>query len=91
MNAVDDFVETLVQTLDDAGAGASGFDELLDAGVTDTDQGEFRSGEERIGRHQKKDQQHAEQHKGYHLWVILTGNSSIARGWGRGRDASLNL
>ena len=82
LNAVDDFVQTLMQALDDAGAGAAGFDELLNARVADADQGEFRSREKRIGCHQEKDQKHAEQHKGDHVWVILMGNSSIPKGLG---------
>jgi hypothetical protein len=52
--------------LDDAGAGTSGFDELLDAGIADADQGELRSREKRIRRHQEKDQEHAEQHESDH-------------------------
>ncbi len=70
-----------MQALDDAGADAAGGDELLDAGVADADQGEFGGGEKRICRHQKKDQEHAEQHEGDHLGAVLMGNSSI-----RGRD-----
>ncbi len=66
LHAVDDFVEMLMEALDDAGADAAGVDELLDAGVADADQGELRSREERIGRHQEKDQEHAEQHEGDH-------------------------
>ena len=66
MDAVDDFVEVLMEALDDAGADAAGCDELLNSGVADADQGELRSGEKRICRHQEKDQKHAEQHKGDH-------------------------
>src|ERR1700691_1903568 len=73
LDAVDDFVEVLMQALDDTGAGAAGFNELLDAGVANTDQGELRGGEKRIRCHQEKDQEHAEQHKGDHLGVILMG------------------
>ncbi len=80
LNAVDDFVETLMQALDDAGAAAAGFDELLDAGVANADQREFRSREKRIRCHQEKDQEHAEQHEGDHLGVILIGHSSIPDG-----------
>ena len=55
-----------MEALHDAGADASGFDELLDAGVAHADQGELRGGEKRIRCHQEKDQEHAEQHKGDH-------------------------
>ena len=73
LDAVDDFVEVLVEALDDACAAAAGVDELLDAGVADADQGELRSREKRVRRHQEKDQEYAEQHEGDHLWVILIG------------------
>jgi hypothetical protein len=66
LHAVDDFVEMLVEPLDDAGAGAAGFDELLNAGIANADQGELCGGEERIRCHQEKDQEHAEQHEGDH-------------------------
>ena len=72
LHAVDDFVEVLVQALDDARADASGFDELLDARVAHADQGEFRGREERIGCHQQKDHKDPEQHKSDHGTVILT-------------------
>jgi hypothetical protein len=75
----------LVEALDDASAGASGFDELLDAGIADADQGELGSCEKRIRGHQKKDQEHAEQHESDHLGELLMGNSSIPRGWQRVR------
>ena len=73
LDAVDDFIEVLVEALDDARAGAAGVDELLDAGVADADQGELRSREKRVRRHQEKDQEYAEQHEGDHLWVTLMG------------------
>ncbi len=66
LNAVDDFVEVLVEALDDAGADASGVDELLDAGIADADEGKFGGGEERIGCYQEKDQKDPEQHIGDH-------------------------
>ena len=72
LNAVDDFVEMLVQALDDARADASSLNELLDAGIAHADQGEFGCREEGIGRHQEKDQKDPEQHKGDHGRVILT-------------------
>ena len=65
----------LVQALDDAGADASGFDELLDAGIAHADQGEFGGREEGVGCHQEQDQKDPEQHKGDHGW----GNSNIRR------------
>ena len=67
-----------MQALDDAGADASGFDELLDSSVANADQGELGGREKRVGCHQEKDQKHAEQHKGDHLEVIQMGHSSIA-------------
>ena len=69
-----------MQALDGAGADAARLDELLNAGIADADQGEFRGREKRIGRHQEKDQEHAEQHKGDHGGAILRGNFSIAKG-----------
>ena len=77
LHAVHDFIEMLMQALHDAGADASGLDELLDAGIAHADQGEFRGREKRVRCHQEKDQEHAEQHEGDHLGVILMGNSSI--------------
>jgi hypothetical protein len=65
-----------MQPLDDAGTGAAGSDELLDAGIANADQGEFSGRKKRIRRHQEKNQQHPEQHKGDHGWVILTFQSS---------------
>jgi hypothetical protein len=70
----------LMEALDDAGAGAARFDELLNTGVANADQGELRGREKRIRRHQKKDQEHAEQHEGDHGRAILMGNSSIPKG-----------
>jgi len=48
LDAVDDFVEMLMEALDDAGSDTSGLDELLNSGVANADQGELRSGEKRI-------------------------------------------
>ena len=79
LNAVHDFVEMLVQALDDARADASRRDELLDAGIAHAHQGEFGCREEGIGRHQEQDQKDPEQHKGDHGTVILTFGSSWAR------------
>ena len=66
LNAVDHFVEVAVQLLDDTGADAAGFDELLDAGFADAHQGEFGRGKERVGCDQEQDQKHPDQHKGDH-------------------------
>ncbi len=78
LNAVDDFVEVLVEALHDAGADTSGINELLNAGVADTDQGKLGGREERIGCHQEKDQKDPEQHKSDHGKVILA--KAVARG-----------
>ena len=61
-----------METLDDARTDASRRNELLDAGIAHTHQGEFRCCEEGIGRHQEKDQKDPEQHKSDHGWVILS-------------------
>jgi hypothetical protein len=80
LDAVDDFIEMLMEALHDAGADAARFDELLNSGVANADQGELRCREKRICGHQEKDQQHAKQHEGDHLVAILMGNSSIPKG-----------
>ena len=72
LNPVDYLVEIAVQFLDNAGADAAGFDELLDAGLAHADQGEFGRGKERVGCDQEQDEEHPQQHKGKHGWVILT-------------------
>jgi hypothetical protein len=46
-------VEMLLQTLDGTSASAAGVDELLDAGVTDADNGELGGYKESIERHQQ--------------------------------------
>jgi hypothetical protein len=71
LDAVHDLVETLMQALHDARANAPRFDELLDAGIAHTHQGEFGCREEGIGRHQEKDQEDPEQHKSDHGRAIL--------------------
>src|SRR5580698_2505922 len=75
LNAVDDLVEVAVQLLDNAGTDAAGFDELLDAGLANADQGEFGGGEERIGCDQQQDKKHLQQHVGKHR----LGNSNIPK------------
>ncbi len=79
LNAVDDFIEMLMQALHGARADAAGLDELLDSGIAHADQGELRGCEKRVRCHQEEDQEHAEQHEGDHLGVILMGHSSIGR------------
>src|SRR5580693_8797692 len=82
LHAVYYFVEMLVEALDDAGAAAAGLDELLDAGIADADQGEFRSREERVRCYQEEDQEHAKQHEGYHWGIVLMGVIlTFQRGW----------
>ncbi len=56
LNAVDDFVEVLMEALNGTGADAPRLDELLNSRVANADQGEFGRREKRIRRHQEKDQ-----------------------------------
>src|SRR6202451_390448 len=72
LNTVDYFVEVSVQLLDNAGADAPGFDQLLNAGFANADQGEFGRGKERVGCDQEQNQKHPDQHKCDHGCVILT-------------------
>src|SRR5690242_11495216 len=72
LNAVDDFVQTLMQTLDDAGPDASSLNELQNAGIAHADQGELGGCEEGVGCHQEKDQKDPEQHESDHGRLILT-------------------
>ena len=67
-----------MQALDDAGAEASGFNELLNARVAHAHQGKLRSSEKRVGCHQEQDQQDPEQHKSDHGCVILTFQRGLA-------------
>ena len=55
-----------------AGAGAVGFDQLLDAGVAHADQRELGCGEKGIDRHQKQDDEYPQQHVWNHEGLILT-------------------
>jgi hypothetical protein len=66
LDAIDNFVEMLVETLHNAGADTSGVNELLDACIAHTHEGEFGGGEERIGCYQEEDQEDPEQHIGDH-------------------------
>jgi hypothetical protein len=72
LNPIDDFVNVLVKTLNDASANATGLDELLNARVADADQGKFSSGKEGIDCNQEKDQKDPEQYVRHHGCVILT-------------------
>ena len=62
----DDFVEMLVETLDNASADTSGVNELLNAGIPHADERKFSGGEERIGCYQEEDQEDPKQHIGDH-------------------------
>jgi hypothetical protein len=50
----------------DSRTDPAGFDQLLDAGIADSNQSELSSGKERIRRNQEQDEQDPEQHKGNH-------------------------
>ena len=69
-----------MKPLDNPRTNASSRDELLNAGIAHTHQGEFCRREEGIGRHQEKDQKDPEQHKSDHGKVILT-NAAKRRQW----------
>ena len=56
---------------DDAGADAASFDHLQDARFAHADQGEFGGRKEGIGRHQKQDDKHPQQHQCNHGMLIL--------------------
>src|ERR1700728_2003379 len=76
LNAVHDFIQMLVETLDDAATNASGFNELLDSGIAHADQRELGGREEGVGCDQEQDQKDPEQHKGDHGRLILTFKGS---------------
>ncbi len=61
-----------MEFLDNARTDAAGLDELLDTGIAHTHQRKFGCGKEGIGCNQEQDEEHPEQHKGNHEWVILT-------------------
>src|SRR5438067_812358 len=67
LHTVYHFVQVAVQSLQNARADAARSDELLDTGLTDTDQRKFGSGKESVGRYQGYNQQDPEQHKCDHL------------------------
>src|SRR5437016_12516909 len=70
--SVDNFIKVAMESLQDPRTDTSGFDQLLNARVTHADESEFSRGEKGICRHQEHNQQYPEQHKGYHLPLILT-------------------
>ena len=70
--SVDNFIEVAMESLQDSRPDTSGFDQLLNARVTHAYQSEFSRGEKGICRHQEDNQEDPEQHKGYHLPLILT-------------------
>src|ERR1700722_15663310 len=72
LNSVDDAAELLMEFEDGAGAGAMGFDELLDAGFADADQRELGGGEESVDRHKQENNEHPQQHGCNHGRLILT-------------------
>ena len=72
LDSIDDLVQVLVQPLDNAGADAAGFDQLLDSGVADADQGKLGGREKGVGRNQEQDEKHPQQRKSYHGSLILT-------------------
>ena len=78
LDAVDHFVQVAMELLHDAGANATGRNQLLDAGITDADQREFRGREECVGRHQEQDEEHPQQHVGNHGRLILTFQRDMA-------------
>jgi hypothetical protein len=49
---------------------------LLDAGVADADEGEFRGGEECVGCDQEQDQKDPEQHESHHGNAILANRGA---------------
>ena len=80
-----------------AGADAAGFDELLDTGLADADQGKFGGGKESVGCDQEQDQKHPQQHKGDHgmansnIPKELQGRSEGLRGVEYAMDLHLKI
>src|SRR5208282_2811438 len=72
LNAIHDAAELLVKFEDGAGAGAVGFDQLLDARLAHADERELGCGEEGIGRYQEQDNEHPQQHVCNYGSLILT-------------------
>src|SRR6266852_4450991 len=75
LHPVDHFVQTAMESLENAGADAAGVNQLLDAGVADADQCKLGRGKKSVSRDQEQYQQDPEQHKGNHL----TANSNIPK------------
>ena len=71
LDAIHDFVQITVKSLNDSGDNTVGFNELLYAGIAHAYQGEFGGGKESVGCDQENDQEHPEQHEGDHEWPIL--------------------
>ena len=78
LDAIDHFVQVAMQLLHNARADAPGSDQLLDTGITDADQREFRGREESVGRHQEQDEEHPQQHICNHGRLILTFQRDMA-------------
>jgi hypothetical protein len=55
-----------MKSLNDAGADAAGFDQLLDAGIPNTDERKLGRCEESVSRYQEQDKENPEQHVGEH-------------------------
>ena len=64
-----------MKSLNDAGADAAGFDELLDAGIPHTHQRKFGRGKESVGRHQEQNDKTRSSTKATMDWLILTFQS----------------
>ena len=58
----EELVDGVLELEGGAGAGAAEGDELLDAGLTDTDEGELRGHEEAAGQNEEGHHDHAEEH-----------------------------
>ena len=63
-------VEIGVEALNGARADSLGVDELLDAGVANADEGEFRRNKEGIKRHKQHDCDQPQQHVGKHRQIV---------------------
>ena len=63
-------VQVLLEALYGACANTPCVDELLDARVTDTDNGELGSHKEGVERHQQNNHQNAKEHQRCHWWLV---------------------
>ena len=79
LNSVDDPGKLLVELENDAGADAAVFDELEDASFAHADEGEFGGRKEGIGRNQKQDDKHPQEHQCNHGWLILASPGIVWR------------